>query len=315
MVRIRKFQSGDQKQIVQLSKDVFPRFEFNLNHWEWRHKYDKSRIIVAEADEKIIGHWAYVKRDLQQGEKRFKAGLTMAAMTHPRWQNKGIFSKIAKMLFEFAKIEDLDFLFGFPNDASLTIHHHLGFIKIKSFHIFKKRLPKRDTIYKQSILDPVKDYMKIHVPATPNSGRSVHLIKDKRYLRWRYFEKPKSNYLVFNILNKDHARGFLVLKKFPREDGVHLHLIDISVDNNISGNSIYSNLFFSLESIGIQNDTDYLSVWKQNTGSFEDGLIEKFGFINDPSKTFHLTTKGITVKTSSLASFQWDIKMGDTEIF
>ena len=313
MVRIRKFHLGDQKQIVQLSHAVFPRFEFDLNHWQWRHKFDKNRIVVAEAAQNIVSHWAYVRRDLQQGKKTFKTGLTMAAMTDPKWQNKGLFSEVANKLFDLAKSEGLDFLFGFPNDASLDIHKRLGFVEVKTYCIYKKRLSKNIKTYKKSVLVALNDYQDISIPPENQANETVNLVKNKRYIRWRYFDKPRSTYLIFNVKNKDKNLGFLVLKKFKRGDGLNLQLVDASLDKNFVNENFCKQLYLSLVLLGKKNGADYLSLWKQEINSVENQIAHTFGFLKD---TFHLTVKDIgNDDRKFLINSKWNIKMGDTEIF
>ena len=112
-IKIRKFKKGDERGIMRLTKLLFPSFDLSLKQWRWRHCSDKTRIIVA-VDEKndVIGHWAYIKKNFKGRGRKYKAGLTLAAMVHPQWQGKGVFSRIAEIFFKGAYKENIDFLYG-----------------------------------------------------------------------------------------------------------------------------------------------------------------------------------------------------------
>ena len=56
--------------------------------------------------------------------KKILAAQSGDTMTHPLHQGKGLFTKLAKMTYELAKKEGVEFIFGFPNKNSYP-----GFVK------------------------------------------------------------------------------------------------------------------------------------------------------------------------------------------
>ncbi|MBI2644481.1 MAG: GNAT family N-acetyltransferase [Candidatus Wildermuthbacteria bacterium] len=319
MISVRRFRKGDEKGIVQLGHLLFPNFYFPFTQWQWRHYFDKKRIVVAvDESNTIVGHWAYLRRSLVSQGKRFAAGISLSAMVHPSWQGKGVFSQIGKMLFKIARNEGVKLLFGFPNDLSMPIHSHLGFVAIRSYFIYNLL----HFVQKHSREDACFSFMPTrvcHPVSHTYAGQdAVHLIKNQRYLAWRYGEKPQSNYFAYTIHGQHKRKGYAVWKLYPREDGTtHMQLIDVDIHTQFH-EKFAEELFSFWQKLAKKKGANTLSLWGQGIGSIEDRIIDQYGFQKNNSKTFHLMAKGISITQKEMRILQetpWNIKMGDTEIF
>ena len=325
MISIRKFKKGDERGIMKLTKLLFPNFNLSLKQWQWRHHFDKNRIVVsADEQNNIIGHWAYIKKNLLgQCGKKYKAGLTLAAMIHPQWQGKGIFSKMTEIFFKNAHREKIDFLYGFPNETFLPIHLHFGFLYIKPYNIYTKGIEKRAS--KDFEIEKQKDYIFVQKNNTKDIGvnngiisGNIGLIKNASYLKQRYLEKPKSNYFLYEIVKDQKEIGYLVFKLYLRGGNRHLQLIDIDINSSFVKEDLLQCLYNFWYSTASKKKVDMLSTWKQNLVIVEDKIIRQHEFDKDQEKFFHLTIKGIRLDQNSMKILQkkpWNIKMGDTEIF
>lgn len=318
MISIRRYRKGDEGGIVRLTKLVFPNFYFNVRQWQWRHTNGKSRIFVALDDKNtIIGHWAYLERSFISRTKKYKSGLTLAAMIHPGWQGKGVFSRIAKILFDNARSEKIDFLYCFPNDISLPVHLHYGFLYVKPYHIYKKKVTRGLRTERGIVFTEKKAYKQVNQQHI--SPLTVQLDKNSQeYIEWRYFKKPGGRYLFYEMSKDGNTIGYIVFKAYYRQDHKHIQLIDVSVTHNLSEDDFGDSIYDFWQFLANKNTATLLSTWQQNLEVVEDQMIGKYHFQREKDKIFHLAIKGIRLNARSIKYLQarnWDIKMGDTEIF
>lgn len=75
-IKIRRYNQGDEAQIVDLLNLVFtnwPRIDLkvsSLEHWIWKHRDSpcKSIVTVAESNEEIIGCWHRMIQKIKYGD-------------------------------------------------------------------------------------------------------------------------------------------------------------------------------------------------------------------------------------------------------
>lgn len=305
MVSIRRYKKGDEDGIVRLSKIVFPNFDFKKTDFLWRHKFDKKNVFVAvDESNNIVSHWAFIEKKLCFSKREYKAGLTMAAMTAPSHQGKGIFTQLANRLLGDVQKDGYDFLFGFPNDISLGIHERAGFVRIKDFHIYSHPVIKNNGSGAVQLAH-ISNWSYPH-------DNVIHIKKDSPYLEWRYIEIPSKVYKFFSVFSKKRILGAIVVKKYRRNDGVHLQMVDFLCEEKSPKPGV---VFDLLNTLGNIEGADFISTWAQGFNSIEDKMLRKFNFSKDNGKAFHLVAKFISRRSQNLVNSPWDIKMGDTEIF
>jgi hypothetical protein len=132
----------------------------------FRKKFDTSFTGVSN-----IGFVAYDKNNLpaafygifpcfiEYHGARILAAQSGDTMTHPAHQGKGLFTTLAKMTYELAKENEIQFVYGFPNKNSYP-----GFIKklnwvhkenIKAYAIKIKTIPLAKIAKKINLLKPL----------------------------------------------------------------------------------------------------------------------------------------------------------------
>ncbi len=97
----------------------------------YRHKFATDYLGVSHlgfiaydenyAPAAFYGVYPYL---MEYKEKTYLAAQSGDTMTHPAHSGKGLFTTLAKMTYELAKQEGVQFIFGFPNDNSYP-----GFVK------------------------------------------------------------------------------------------------------------------------------------------------------------------------------------------
>ena len=315
MIHFRLYKTGDEHDIISLSRKVFPQFVIDISVWNWLYNKNKKNIFLAFDGETLIGHWAYLNKSIQVKSKIFLSGLTLGAMVHPDYQGQKIFSRLGMYALSHISNRSIDLLYGFPNDKSLHVHEKIFFFKeIKTFSLFKKEVfidkqyahGKSSCLYfeKSNTLKEINDL-----------SDHVKLRKNTAYLHYRYLCSPHNKYFIYKIYNRLRYIGFLVFKKYMRDGNNHMQLIDMDIKKKYIDNIFFKEIYFFWNFIARRYNTVFLSTWGQQLDMPEDFIINEFNFRKDDSKNFHLCLKSIK-STMKCTCFQpWLIRMGDTELF
>jgi len=216
---IKDYIKGDEIQILQLFKAVFGQ-EMSLDYWKWRFEDNpagKHMIKLMWENDILIGHYAVSPCTLSINNQHYLSTLSMTTMTHPDHGGKGIFSQLADALYE--KLEnrmDVKAIWGFPNSNS-----HYGFIKnldwndlgiVSHLRILANRL--------QPVINPniksFENFTDVHstIINKVTSEFPIHIVRDAKYLNWRYVENPTSKYDKFEYVDEE-LHGFIIVKEYP----------------------------------------------------------------------------------------------------
>ena len=215
-IEFRDYVDGDESQIVELFRAAFES-ELLPSNWRWRYlanPVDKPRILLAWAGEKLAAHYAVSPVEFYVRGARRLCALSMTTMTHPDYQGRGLFSRLASETYGRLAAEGYHFVYGFPNR-----HSHAGFVD---------RLGWRNCGYVpqlELVADPREDAPKLHSESQPTAfqvelinrppgGRWVHPVRDLRYLRWRYHEHPSMRYEYLNLMNEGNLEGCAIVKRY-----------------------------------------------------------------------------------------------------
>lgn len=142
---IREYRDGDEKDILELYKAVYPEKEYDqedwLKWWKWMFRDNPagaSWIWLAEHNGKIVGQYPLILMNLKIGKEIMRVSQNIDVMTHPDYQHQGIFSALERLSLQSAGREGVHITIGFPNEAAYP-----GHIKSGWFHICSLRMPVR----------------------------------------------------------------------------------------------------------------------------------------------------------------------------
>ena len=140
-ITYREFSSRDEQEVLSLFEASFGRPR-DLVQWRWEFfgSPEKSIIVLAENENKIVGHYAILPRTLRYGGDVMKAGIVVDVMTHPQYGRRGIFACSAIRAFELAKAAGISVLLGFPNEAAIRGHRKVGWSEIGYARVFVRPL-------------------------------------------------------------------------------------------------------------------------------------------------------------------------------
>ncbi|MFX1394336.1 MAG: GNAT family N-acetyltransferase [Promethearchaeota archaeon] len=275
--KIRRYKHGDEEQIIQLFQKVFGKHmgkTESIKHWKWEFEYNpinRNEIFLAINANKLVGQYAVIPVKMKIGIKEYTATLSLDTMTHPDYRGQGIFPTLATNLYNDLGKSGISITYGFPNTLSIY-----GFIKklnwfeiskvpiyirplnfISLFHYYLKNnflsqffgsianffynlFLKKKKMPSYLKIEKIKDFgiefnvlwkiIKREIP--------IGIVRDSKYLNWRYFQKPEEKYVVFSIKNNEKLKGYIILKIEERFDLKIGLIMDILSDPS---NVIYQN--------------------------------------------------------------------------
>lgn len=220
---IRLYSKGDEFGIVKLFKDVFGR-EMTLDEWRWKYieSYpDKVYSSVAiHKDMGIVGHYGGVRLPLIYKGNPAHGLAICDVMIYQKFRGIKTLKELSGLVPREAVKDGIIMGYGFPNRATLlTPALSLGiFEKVEDVLEGNKDVKfHNDSIRYKFKLFPV-DYSDIMIDRLWESCKTdlyLAVVRDGRYLTWRYKNHPLFSYELWGLKNRMGRRllGLAVLKR------------------------------------------------------------------------------------------------------
>jgi hypothetical protein len=196
----------------------------------------RNRIFIARCQEtKLIagGYCLLPQKACIRGQMQLSF-LCNNVFTVPQFRTFNIFVKLGRFALDRVS-QDGSLAIGIPNKLALPGHKRVGwhmsepikFVEINSDAIELKNNTDID----------IQDINTSELSLISQFYSSVmdrmlfSIVKDERYIRWRYFERPEISrtYYRKKILKKGKIVGYLILSYY--HPGNKLHIIDLCTDS------------------------------------------------------------------------------------
>ena len=223
---IRNYKKGDEKQIVALFREVFGK-EMTAEQWKWKYLVPGNGKIystVAEAGSHgIIGHAGAVPLRGVFKNTPIRVFQIVDVMVHPKKRGflgrKNVFDSMMKPLFEEIGKEFPDvFCYGFPGIRPFMLGK-----RIKVYDQIEQASENVKHL-RRSLLNPYKTRMiawdddRLDTVWTGLSRNfPLSLIRDERYLNWRYATNPFFVYRLFGFFLLGKLKGWAVTRDSDNE--------------------------------------------------------------------------------------------------
>lgn len=208
-IMIRPFLDRDREKCLELHNYVNPE-TISLDQWLWRNvtgTLGKSLIETSWDRDRLVGLYGIIPLRLYSGGRQIKGALSDIAVTHPDYRYRGIFSEMGKSLYKRAFDQGIELIYGFPTDHSV--------------HGFKKRLQwdyittarplfcwSCPAIEKAGGEYEIKEIDQIGVEfdalwevlARGLFSKCTVVLRDAKYMRWRFRAEPGKDYRIFLAL-------------------------------------------------------------------------------------------------------------------
>lgn len=319
-MEIRRFEERDTQKVLELFKKSFGK-PMTKDFWEWRYlrnPFSSAKVIhLMWHEEALAGHYAVWPAELLVGDEVKMTAMSMTTMTHPDFAGKGVFTSLAKSVYDSVFNEhQIELIWGFPN-----VNSHYGFIKkldwknvatipmLSMQAKFMDRLPRVDVVSKNSF-----DESDSHQLMKCTMGK-IKLNKTSEYLNWRYFDNPEFNYQVISPKESpDLFIVFKVVKPLVQEGFMEIDILEWSTRADVQ--SIVS-LLAALKSHLKSNELEIATIntW-MNISDDRHIYLEKNGFqITSPVTYLGGLQSQSNSKTDFLDFRKWNISMGDSDVF
>jgi hypothetical protein len=215
MIEIRPYKEGDEKEIIKLFKACFGK-EMSRKEWQWKYKKSPwgSVSYVVFDNKKLVSHYGGIKYLFYSGNKMLSAYQTCDVMTHPDYRGKFFGKKplVVKAGEMFYMDNVMDFAFGFPSERHARLQRLLldgsKYLKIL---LYKKDLSGANEIRNKSYKletgwDIVNSDDLDNLWQYSVNNHPLSIVKDSKYLFWRYLEHPSKYYTLLAVKETSGSR-------------------------------------------------------------------------------------------------------------
>ncbi|MDC1249404.1 GNAT family N-acetyltransferase, partial [Planktomarina sp.] len=198
-LRYKFYQSDDEHKILTLFELVYGK-EISLEWWRWRfleNPIDKPKIALCFNGSNLVGHYAVSPFEFYNDGTLQKAALSMATMTHPDYESRGLFTTLANMLYDDLRGSDYHYIFGFPNkDSHGVFVNKLKWQDIGLIHTLTHNSPTLNTACRNPKIDTlsvsrVSEFLE-SIPTLARSGINF----SSRFINWRVAKKSGNVYFM-----------------------------------------------------------------------------------------------------------------------
>jgi hypothetical protein len=262
-MEIRAYKDTDGEKIRKLFYISFGR-ELSHNEWFWKYKMSPwgSVAYVAVDHDNLIAHYGAIRHVVYLEGDMLWAYQSCDVMTHPDFRGKMSGKKplVMQAAEMFLKDNTMDFAFGFPNERNARLHEiSLGWSPYRKVALFRKQLRRSSEIQgKPYVLkigwdtvtpEDLDDLWKIS-----NAKPSLSIVKDSRYLLWRYLENPSSYYTLITL--KDIVQKKILGCAVVKFSGHEMNIFEIFVQDDA-----FSSFLIMLEAYALKMQSEIVNVW------------------------------------------------------
>ena len=242
-IEVRPYHDADEPAILELLRTTLgsgPGGWRSPGFFRWKHErntFGRSFMLVAEADDRIVGLRAFMRWRFESGDRIIRAVRAVDTATHPEFQRMGIFSRLTKRALEDLRGET-DLVFNTPNTRSGPGYLKLGWRQVGRVGVSARvRRPLRFLrglraaraggggtpgpsipVNAEAAGDALADVDAVSSlleRAGAPEGR-LATPKNPAFLRWRYGEAPLLDYRAVREMRHGRLIGLALFRVRPR---------------------------------------------------------------------------------------------------
>lgn len=323
-MNIAPYKIGDEIQILDLFRISFGR-ELSEEYWKWRFVenplFDQLMISLMWEGDVLAGHYAVSATELNVYGKTVLSSLSGTTMTHPQYEKRGIFTKLASELYQrIQKDYRVQSVLGFPNQSS-----HYGLVKklfwedvciVPTLTVNSAAIKPVSVNYQINRILSFEDYHEQFITkCIRNLGFGIFTNRSAKYLNWRFLNCPTNNYFCFEIKTGASLSGIIIYKLYSLDNGdaFDIDIVDIFCENDVE--TMHTLIYTAIENMGIAKiKTRNINMW---ISLFDKRHLEleRLGFRIEKPLTY-MCTKHLTTDLDRIdISKGWYISMSDSDVY
>ncbi|MCM8808172.1 MAG: GNAT family N-acetyltransferase [candidate division WOR-3 bacterium] len=290
----REFEKGeDLSKIQELFKSCYGQKPLakggkfpSLDELKWRYcSYLESKIFVAEDIRKgiLVGIRPIIFKKIKVRDEILNAAHFMDVMVHPEYRRRGIFTNLMKIAENYIKENNIFLCYAFPNPNSYQSYHKATDWKVAGFFevfittkilikIFCPRIYIKDIKIEEisRFTDDINLFFKHNY-----QENYVYILRDPKYLNWRYLERPDIKYKILAIREKEKLSGYIVTT-LKNKYNLSFYLI---AEMFISSHSA---IFYHLINLLKKEKANVIFFFNYENETYKN-LLKRSGFLKLPS--------------------------------
>ena len=252
--------------------------DYGYLKWQYEANPAGPTIIRLARDvetDQLAGQYVVIPMRFKAYDKTVNGILSLNTLTRQIYTGQGIFTGLAKAVYQACAEQGSDFCYGFPNPNSYPgFTKKLGFTDLGCVPLLLRPLNVNALVKKRfgsllaalslpfqlfyQVKDRSDDRFEVY-PLTAFNLSELNAfwakvqdkypimgIRDEDYIRWRYFENPYRDYQLYGIHKKNSSEliGYIVGRCTEVEGMSAGMIVDFLVDPNVpaAGNSLINHL-------------------------------------------------------------------------
>jgi hypothetical protein len=251
--------------LYRMSFPDWALIEEPIQYWRWKYldSPSGSNITVAVSGGKVVGVTSSVFLRVKIGEFSYDTVFGDDAATHPDFRGRGIYSNLMKLKNSNPEEIGKEFLYTITYQNYIAKNHlrkgyqefprnfnHMIYIQdlnkhLRNISIKNKTISKIGYIVLRTLNDIINRRSNESTPDLTieevnffdestdafwnklKSSCDFILVKDRRYLNWRYCSEYSGNYTIFRALNNGEFLGYAVLEIIEENEYKFGNILDL----------------------------------------------------------------------------------------
>ncbi len=229
-----------------------------LEHWRWKlGNKGTDNVFVATEGSEIIFQYAGMPVRISAAERELDGMISVDTMTAPEHRKKGLLTRVGSEVYERWRASGVELVLGIPNDNWGSRDRQLGWRFLLQLRCWIRPLsplkllfgrfgglgrflpPLRYTRRRLNVITAVDErFDNLWSSWLARRPNCCSVVRNARWVRWRFFEAPGAPYTVFALERRGHLRGYGVL----RVDGPIAFVPEIFAEDNAARRAILSGL-------------------------------------------------------------------------
>jgi GNAT superfamily N-acetyltransferase len=336
----------DDEQIAQLLADGNPgnpKADLEVLRWQYRSEvYGPTLTVVAEAGDRIVGHYSAITLPVHLDGREVKALRGVDIVTAVDYRRRGVFRQVAEGLRDAARDAGDELLISTPNDQSIGTLLSLGWthigdpramvivtdgralaarapglvpvpVGVVATKVLASRAgrhrPDGETAVSGTVPDDLPDDLSSLSPFVVPSNGVRH---GRRWWEWRYRDHPQRPYRFVTFRREGRLAGVGVVSIRDDEVGPVLQLLDVFAEDSDAVRSV------AYAATRLARDLDLGAVVAAALARSElHALLRAAGFVTIPRRwqprPIHVAAIDLTGEQRALASRTWAFSLGDQD--
>lgn len=308
---IRLAAKEDIEEVLCLMRACFgERASFTRKWYEWFNYaspigFNRNYVAIDTDTNKFVGGYGLLPIRITVNGKIDQGSLCTNVMTHPDYQGKGLFVIMGRYCLDAESKYESRLTLGVPNENAYPGHMKVGWMHLSDLVFIAKFSFQCKSFKSQevSVFDARLDEVNYRIAEQAN----FMVVKDHRFLNWRYPQRPDRPYRLFVFENKRNIDGYMVLKYFDDNGYRKTHILDIMACSE----EAFGDLIFAAERCALGRDE--LNCWQIRHSVYEQ-LFANYGFtpISQKNTLIMHTNYGQEIRPEPT---NWWFALGDNDVY